>query len=178
MTYLSRIHIFIKIRVRIIEKYEGSRFEKDETHPGYDASKTSHYSKFLVKDFSSPNLPIWIKFGSAVENVMLETHTNFGGKRLSKFHEIMVGPKRLGTRCIRYPGCSGFVQNLSLFEFLKKDCWKPSHPIWEKIGSAIGNVMLETHWNFGGNRFSKLQEIMVRSAWYQMTNVHPKSAWP
>ena len=38
--------IFIKIRVRIIEKFEGSRFEKDETHPGYDASKSSHYSNF------------------------------------------------------------------------------------------------------------------------------------
>jgi len=60
---------------------------------------------------------------------MLETHTNFGGKRLSKFHEIMVGPKRLGTRCIRYPGCSGFVQNLSLFEFLMKDNSIPDLPI-------------------------------------------------
>ena len=86
--------------------------------------------------------------------------------------------KSMCTRCIRYPGCSGFVQNLSLFEFLMKDNSIPDLPIWIKLGSALENIRLERHTNFGGKRFSKFHEIMVRSDWYQMTNVHPKSAWP
>ena len=102
---LPQIQIFIEILLSLVKKSIDPLFW---TLGSSGFVQNLSLFEFLMKDNSMPNLPIWIKFGSAGENVMLETHTNFGGKRLSKFQEIMVwsfarllfGRKRcLGRKC-------------------------------------------------------------------------------
>ena len=235
MTYLSRIQIFIKIRVRIIEKFAGSRFEKDETPPGYDASKTSQCSNFwwkiarnlairFEKNLGRPLEMSCLRRTEILVEIVLQSYKKSWSEVLGTKWQTCIqnlpGPKQrflvisqnwcgdfppnlvitLNLLCLPQIqifieillslvkksidplfwtlGSSGFVQNLSLFGFLMKDNSIPDLPIWIKLGSAGENIRLERHTNFGGKRFSKFHEIMVRSGWYQMTNVHPKSAWP